>query len=148
LPAGSTSPRPAAAAPHGAQFTAQPEFTEELEAGQLDPRLQLSRGHEDAERNGQVEAPAVLGEVGGCEIDGDAACGQLEAGIDESGADALLALLHLGAGEADDAEAGQPAAQMHLDRDRRRLQRNLRPAGDPCHGHRTVRRQRLPRRGA
>ncbi len=65
---------------------------------------QLPRRGEDAERDRQVEAPAFLGQVGRREVDGDAPCREIEAGIEEGAADAVLAFPDRRLGQADDGQ--------------------------------------------
>jgi len=60
-------------AAHGAQFAAQGQLTRELPARQ--PRgVDLAAGREDAERDRQVEAARVLGQVGRREVDRTTLC--------------------------------------------------------------------------
>ncbi len=107
-------------AAYGPQFTGQREFTGELVLIQSVGGY-LPRGGEDADGDGQIETPTLLGQVGGREVDGDATRGEVELAVLQGGAHAILALLHLGLGQADDVELRQAVGEMHLDGDLRRL---------------------------
>jgi hypothetical protein len=67
-------------APGGAQFAIQAELTEifELVAG---PGRQLPGRTQNADGNGQVEAGAFLGQLGGRQIDNDSALGEVESAV-------------------------------------------------------------------
>ena len=77
----------------------------------------LSGRGEYAERDGQVEAPAFLGQVGGSEVDRDAPGGKIKTAILQRGAHAVLAFFDLGFRQAHDGEVGQAVGEMHLDGD-------------------------------
>src|ERR1700748_1938144 len=64
-------------------------------------RGQLSACDQDAERDRQVEMARCLGQVGRCEIDGDAARGKFEMRVLDRGAHARTALADLGVGGSD-----------------------------------------------
>ncbi|MNC93805.1 hypothetical protein D3C83_105160 [compost metagenome] len=66
------------------------------------PLRDLPRGSEDAECDGQIEASAVLGQVGGREVDGDPAQGKFEIVVQDGAANAFLALAHRGFRQTDD----------------------------------------------
>ena len=57
---------------------------------------------------------SFLRQIGGREIDGDAAGRQREARCDQRGADALARFRHGLVGEADDMESGQARRDLHL----------------------------------
>ncbi len=57
---------------------------------------------------------AFLGQIGGREIDGDAARRQRQAGGDQRRAHALLGFRHRLVGQADDVEGGQAGRDLHL----------------------------------
>ena len=57
---------------------------------------------------------ALLGQIGGRQIDGDAAGGQREAGSDQRGAHPLLGFRYRLVGQADDVEGGQTGRHLHL----------------------------------
>lgn len=65
-------------------------------------RRHLFGGGEDAQGDGQVEATGVLGQVGGGQVDGNAAGGEFKPGVLQRRPDAVLGFLHLGLGESDD----------------------------------------------
>ena len=64
---------------------------------------------------------AFLWQVGRREVDGDAACGEREAGGDQRGADALARLGDRFVGEANDMEGGQSWRDLDLHVDRASL---------------------------
>jgi hypothetical protein len=78
---------------------------------------------EDAERDRKVEAPALLRQLGGREVDRDAARRKLEPAVHERRAHAVLRLLHLGVGQADHREAREAVGEAGLDGGWRRLER-------------------------
>ena len=112
---------------------------------------------EDADRDRKVVAAPVLGKVGGREVDGDAAPRELEPGVDDRAAHAVLALAYGGFRQTDDRELGQPAGDVDLDLYRRRLDTDAGAAHDgrerhrtfPVHGRRSSMRDRRrpPREG-
>lgn len=102
---------------------------------QIPSRPQLPRGEQDRDRDGEIEAPAILRQIGGGEVDGDASGGELEARVDERRAHPFFALLHFGAGEPDQREAGQTGTEVRLDLDRRRSEPDLRSTGDAGERH-------------
>ena len=63
-------------------------------------------GTDDADGDGEVEAGAFLFEVGGGEVDGDTRGGKIEAGILDSGSDAVAGFADGGVGEANGGEGG------------------------------------------
>jgi len=102
-----------------AQFASQAEFAEELAIAQRLQRNLPARG-KDPQCDGQVETAAVLGQVGGGEVDGDAPRREFELRAEDRGADAILRFAHRGFGQADDGHRRQSARQMHFDAYRRR----------------------------
>ena len=78
-------------------------------------RRKLVRGGEDGQRNRQVEAGALLAQVGRRQVDGDAPERPLQLGRDDTAADALLGLLAGAVGQPDDGEGGHAPLQMRLD---------------------------------
>jgi hypothetical protein len=81
----------------------------------------LSSGGKDAKRDGQIETPAFLGQIGGSEIDGDAARRKIELTILQRGAHAILAFFDLGFRQTHDGEVGQAVGDVHLDGDQSRF---------------------------
>src|SRR6185437_9447076 len=75
---------------------------------------QLLRRREERERDRQVEAGALLAQLGRCEVDRDASLGELQLGGRDSTSDALTSLLARSVGEADDREAGNAVANVRL----------------------------------
>jgi hypothetical protein len=70
--------------------------------------LDLLAGGQDAQRDGEVEAPGILGQVGGREIDGDPlVVGKLEASVLDGRAHALASFLDLCFSQSDEREARQ-----------------------------------------
>ena len=85
--------------------------------------LDLTGGHQDAGGDGEVVGGALLLEVGGRQVDGDAAHGEDEAGVLDGGADPLAGLLDGGVREADDGEVGHAVGRdVDLDLDRLTVQ--------------------------
>ncbi|MNT68640.1 hypothetical protein D3C72_2068900 [compost metagenome] len=80
----------------------------------------LAAGGQDAQRDGQVEAAGLLGQVGRCQVDGDAAVGEFVAAVEDGGAHALAAFAHAGVGQADDGEDRQAVGQVRFHAHRRR----------------------------
>jgi hypothetical protein len=78
-------------------------------------------GRQDAERDGHVESGAVLAQIRGRQVHGDATKGILEAAVLDGAADAHAALLHAGVGQSDDVTAGQAVGHVDLDVNRRGL---------------------------
>ncbi len=96
---------------------------------------QLAAGGEDAECDGQVEATAVLGQVGGGEVEGDAPRGEVETGIEQGAAHAVLALAHRGFRQADQGQRRQAVGQVRLDADAGGFDADLGSAVDNRQGH-------------
>ena len=105
------------------------EFAQHGEARQRVVRHRADRRHQ-AERDRQIVVAAFLRQVGGREIDGDAARRQREAGGDQRGAHALLGLGHRLVGQADDVEGRQAGRDLHLHVDRAGLDALERHRGD------------------
>ena len=95
-----------------AQQPLQREFAQQHRAAQV--RFDLAAAGEDADCDGQVVGGALLAEVGGGEVHGDALHGELAAGVADGGADALARFLHGGVGQADDGEGGQAGGDVDL----------------------------------
>jgi len=95
----------------------------------------LSTGGEDAQGDGQVETPAILGQIGRGEIQGDAPRGEVEAGRQDGAAHAVLAFLHGGFRQADQGQRRQAVGKVRLDRDARRFHAYLGTAVDDGEGH-------------
>ncbi|SAL83148.1 hypothetical protein AWB68_06798 [Caballeronia choica] len=86
-------------AAHRAERARQRQFAREFAPRKrLDGNLPARR--EDAKRDGQVEAAGLFREIGGSEVDGDAANRKFEAAVLKRGAHALAAFA--------DFEVGQP----------------------------------------
>ena len=100
------------------QFAAQRQLANALHRRQRFT-TDLPRGGEDAERDGQVEAAAFLGNVGRRHVDGDALGGEFEVAIEQGAAHAVLAFLHGGFGQAHDGEVRQAVGDMNFHRDQR-----------------------------
>ena len=80
----------------------------------------LARGRQDAERNGQIEAPGFLAQVRGRQVDGHLARRKFETGVLQRGAHAIARLAHLGLREPHQVDARQPAGDVDLDGHARR----------------------------
>ena len=105
---------------HRAQGTRERQLAGIFKVGQT-RHGNLFRGGQDAQRDGQIQTPGLLGQVGRCQIDGDAPAGELEARVEDGGAHAVLAFLDLGVGQANDVEGRQAVSQMDFHRDFGRL---------------------------
>ncbi len=79
--------------------------------------VEVARGREEPDRHGQIERAAVLADVGGSEVYGDASGGQRKADVAQRRAHALAALPHRSFGQAHDREGGQAGREVHLDAD-------------------------------
>src|SRR5690606_10741170 len=99
---------------HRPQFAVEGELGDELVVAEV-LRRQLSRGGENAEGDGQVVAAALLGNIGGGEVDGDAPGREVEVGVEQGAAHPLPALLHRRLRHAYDAQARQAVGQVDLD---------------------------------
>lgn len=95
----------------------------------------LPVGGQDAQGYGQVEASAILGQVGGGEVEGDAPRGELQAGVEDGAAHTVLAFLYRGFGQADQGQVGQAVGQVRFDGDRRGQYAHLGAAVDKGEGH-------------
>ena len=98
----------------------QPAVEAELaEHGQPLQRLgrHLFARREDADRDRQIEAGAVLAQVGRREVHRDAALRELEARVGDRSAHALARLAHRSIPESDDRERRQSLTYVDLDRD-------------------------------
>ena len=76
-----------------------------------------ARGDQQRDGDGQIVVAAFLGEIGGREVDDDAARRQRQAQRADGGAHALAAFADGLVGQADDIEVRQAAAEMDLDID-------------------------------
>lgn len=79
--------------------------------------LQTPGKDDHAESDGQVVGRSLLADGGGRQVDNDAVAGEVQAGVLDSGLDALAALLHGGVGQADDDDGGQAVGIVHFDLD-------------------------------
>ena len=80
-----------------------------------------AHGHHHGERNRQIEVAALLGQVGGGQVDRDVLEGQAQADGVQRIAHALAALGHGLVGQADDGQHVLARADAHLHLDRPRL---------------------------
>ena len=97
---------------------AQPPVERELaDGGVPDERVgrHLPRGRQHRQRDRQVEARALLPELGRGEVDGDPAQWPLELGRGDPAPHPLLRLLARAVGEADDRERRQAPLEVRLD---------------------------------
>jgi len=76
-----------------AQITRQTEFAEKFERVEICGGPDLPARNEHAHGNRKIETPAIFGQVGGREIDGDAPSGKLEARVDQRCSHPLLSFL-------------------------------------------------------
>ena len=75
---------------------------------------QLSRGEQQPQGDGQIEATTLLGQVGGSQVEGDTPQRVFEAGIDQGAAHPLPTLLHRRLRQADQRHAGQAVGEVHF----------------------------------
>ena len=87
---------------------------------------QLPAGHQNAERDRQIEGRAVLADVRGCQVHSDAAQRERKAGVGQGGADPLSPLLYRTVRQTDRGEGRKPVTDVDLDVHRVRI--------DPEHG--------------
>ena len=74
-----------------------------------------AHGRQEAQRDGQIEMTAFLGEVCGREIDSDPLGREGQAQSLQGRADPFAGFAHGLVRQADDGEGGQPGAHLHLD---------------------------------
>ena len=98
-------------------------------------RRHLHTGGQDAQGYRQIKTPAVLGQVGGREVEGDAPGRVLQSAIEDGAAYAVLAFLDGGFGQAHQGERRQAIGHMHFDGDRRGFDADLGAAVDDGEGH-------------
>jgi hypothetical protein len=79
----------------------------------------LARRRQNADRDREIVAARLLGQVGGREIDGDLARRKFELRVLQRSAHAIARLLDLGVRKPDEIERGKPAGEMNLDGDER-----------------------------
>jgi hypothetical protein len=103
-----------------AQLAGQRQFSGVFILSKLVGRY-LSGCGENAECDGQIKAPAFLGQIGGRKIDGDAARGKFELAILQRGAHAVFAFFNFGFRQAYDGKVRQAVSDVHFDGDKRRL---------------------------
>ena len=130
-------------AAHGLELSGETQLAVEL-ARHVSPagvsrRADLTGGQQNSERDRQIEATALLGQIRGRETHRDAAGGEFEVRVEQRRAHPLLALLHHHGGEAHDAEHRQAAREAHFDVHQRRVQSHL------SHGHESPSAVRLRR---
>ena len=133
--AGVTGPQGARqSAASGAQPSGEGELPDELVTVQ-ETRVDLAGCGEYAHRDRQVEAPSVLGQFGGSEVDGDSLARKPELEREQGAAHPILGFFHRGLGESDDGEGRQSAAQVNLHRDEGGFDPGTGPAEHHCKGH-------------
>ena len=93
---------------------------------------ELLRRREQRERDRQVEAGALLAQLGRREVDRDAARREVQLGGGDPAANALARLLAGAVGEPDDREAGNAVANVRLDVDPSRLEADERMRDRAC----------------
>ena len=103
--------------PHGAVERQLADAGERL----LRIELELSRGRQHAERDRQIEAPRVLGQVGRGQVNDGASGGPIVAEIGERPLDAMRALLHRLLRQADQHGLGQTVGAIDFRFDGQRI---------------------------
>src|SRR3546814_2709392 len=76
--------------------------------------MRISDWSSDVCSSDLIEAATFLGQIGRCQVDGDAAIGKLQLRAVDRGAHAILALTHGRFGQADDRHPRQTASEVHL----------------------------------
>ncbi len=109
-------------AAHGPERASQRQFARELAMLERLGR-NLPARRQNTQRDGQIEAPRLLRQIGGCEIDGDFADGKIEAAVLQRGAHALTVFADFEIGQADDEKRRQPVGEMDFDDDFQRAPR-------------------------
>ena len=101
------------AAGHTAQLSGQRQFAKEFVIIQI-THPDLFRGDQNAECDRQVEATAVLRQVGRCQRHRDPPLRLGKAGIADRRTHPVTRFAHCRVGQADDIEARQTAGQVHF----------------------------------
>ena len=117
-----------------AQLPRQAEFADEFGVAQGIGR-DLAACGEDAQRDRQVEAAAVLGQVGRGQVDGDAPLRELELRAVDRRAHPVLGFADRGLGQADDGHARQAAGQVDFNRNRGGRDPRTRASMHECECH-------------
>src|SRR5207247_1981451 len=91
----------------------------------------LAARSEDAQRDREIEAARILGQLGRGEIDRDAARRKFEASVVERGAHAVACFAHFRIRQSDDVKGGQSRPQVYFHGHFRRVDTRERAA---CHG--------------
>ena len=129
-----TARRPGNRQAHGERAAHRPQVAAQRQlAGKFITRqlaaINLPAGRQDAQRNRQVKAARILGQIGRRQVHGDALVArELQPGILDRRAHPLARFLDLGIGQPDQRETGQAVGQMHFDANRMRLQTQQRTA--------------------
>ncbi|CAH0279446.1 hypothetical protein SRABI70_03719 [Pseudomonas sp. Bi70] len=98
----------------GAYGAGQGELAEAFEWDQGISRY-LGAGSQNAKGDRQVEAAAVLWQVGRCQIQGDTARREVEGAVEDGAAHAILGFLDRGFRQPDQRQGGQAVGQVRLD---------------------------------
>ncbi len=114
---------------HRPQFARQRQFAQALDLCKAG-RWHLAVGGQYAQGNGQVVAPAVLGQVGGGQVLGYAPLWIVQPGVDDGTAYPVLAFLDRGFWQANQGEMRQAVGQVGFDADRGCLHTHLGAAVD------------------
>jgi len=119
---------------HRAQLAGERQLADEFILSQRCAR-NAAVGGENAERDRQIEAAAVLGQIGRCEVHGDPALGVFELRVEDRRAHAIARFLYRRFRQSDDRGTGQAAGKMHFAGDQRRGHAILRTAVDDGETH-------------
>ena len=101
---------------HRRNRSVEAELAQNGESRQRIVRDGADRGHQP-ERDRQIVVAALLGQIGGREIDGDAARRQSQPGGDQGRAHPLACLRNRLIGQPDNGEGRQPRRDLHLNVD-------------------------------
>ena len=102
---------------HWAQRARERQFTGKFVIGQA-RAVNLPTGSQNAQGNGQIQAPRVFGKVGRRQIDGDAfVVGKLQPGVLDCAAHPLARLFYLDISQAHQRKTGQTVGHMNFNSD-------------------------------
>src|SRR5437667_3400080 len=107
-------------AAHAVHAAVEPELAEDAPAGEVG-QAEVAEGGEEREGDRQVERRALLAHARGAQVDGHPALGVLEAAVAERRPDALRALAHGAAGQADGGRVREAGGHVDLDVDDERV---------------------------
>lgn len=117
-----------------AQLAGQAQLAQEL-VRQQRLRRDLATGGKNAQGDGQIVAPAFLGQVGGRQVQGDAPLREIKARAEQRRTYAFARLAHTGFGQTDDLGGGQATGKMYFHPHQRGLDPGAGTAVDQGQAH-------------